>query len=237
MQELELMIKKKWEEKIASGDIETLVEKSINKLLEDAIGDLFKSYGGIGKQIKEALEKGFAFDEQHIDFAHHRNIINAQLQLELNRIASEEFGGKIIDRIQSLMKPLPDVMTPVEFLEKIAEGLREEHSWDNDLLENLRIEVEESDVVKGHDLKVFARKQEGRYGSSQPAINLHFNEEGSLRGRHGVNHSPYYCFHADAFILKAYSQGVLVPGWADFDPDNHEFPLRGYVDLRSVDKN
>lgn len=232
MQELELMIKKKWEEKIASGDIETLVEKSINKLLEDAIGDMFKSYGGIGKQIKETLEKGFAFDESEIDFAHHRNIINAQLSLELNRIVSEEFGGKIIERIQSVMKPLPDVMTPVEFLEKIAEGLREEHSWDNDVLDYLHIEVEENYTVKGHDLKVFVRKQEGRYGSSQPAINLHFSEEGSLRGRHGVDHSPYYCFHADAFILKAYSQGVLVPGWADFDPDHHEFPLRNEDECR-----
>ena len=196
---------------INSGKIEELVTTNIEKAIGSAIETQFRSYGGITKQIEEAINEGLKIDISEIPF----DSYNAQMLVAVRQRLNGMFKGQAYEhfmgQIEKTLNPAPAEMPFGDFLEALAEMMKTDEPWDSDLYECMKVEVTPH--------RSFLEKEDSNdwnveikfSNSSVDELKL-FILDGKIRISHRQCFNPTCIRDAEAYVFKLYGAGNKADG-------------------------
>lgn len=123
--------------------IEKEIDARVSKLLIESIDNALRSYSGVGKMIKEAIEE--ALKVESIDLPSYGSIVTKILRAQIEARCSEIVAGQLAEDMEQLLNLAPKEIK----LSKIADDMREsrdEDGWG----EVITVIVEHSDSVSGY---------------------------------------------------------------------------------------
>lgn len=147
--------------KMTPDFIEKEIDARVNKLLIESIDNALRSYSGVGKMIKDAVEEALKVDS--IDLPAYGGIVTKMLKAQIEARCSELVAGRLADDMEQLLKLAPKEIK----LSAIADDMREsrdEDGWG----EVITVIVEHSNSVSGYkriyldDMEVHERRNSHR---------------------------------------------------------------------------
>ena len=234
MKELQELINAKTKAMSEDGTITALVEKGVERAIESAINDQFRSFGTITKQIEEGFKAGLKIDIDEIDFESY----NEQMLVAVKARVGELFKGAASERFMTemdkILEPAPKEITAQDFVEKVVSFWKTDEPWDADGLDDdATVEWKVSDrasSMKSGSLNMWKQKEQKSYGSlssrSAPADLQLYIIDGEIRISHKQHYNPTCFREHEAYVFKLYAAGTKITGLADFDPDVCDLTLK-----------
>lgn len=100
--DLENSIKNVIQQKLEDGTIETIIAAKLEKGVNDAMDDLFRSYGDVGKVIKDKVKEVMVPAIENHDFSNHLTKLDSILTEIVNSTALAE-NKKLLENFKELM--------------------------------------------------------------------------------------------------------------------------------------
>ena len=186
-QTLEQLLHARISEFTASERPKEIIDQHVEKMFISVIDDAFRSYGDMGKAVKEAIQAAMPGNvSEMVELTRYNNLISNAMKEKWEQSGVE---SDMVRRAHEAIDEAVSEMQVPEFvsLRKLLESFVEKHS--EDAMENgweaPRIEIEESDYVGGH-WRIYFDKDPGesRYSSrsvhqlsNMLAISTRDNEE------------------------------------------------------------
>ncbi|WP_438455394.1 hypothetical protein [Vreelandella venusta] len=151
-QTLEQLLHARISEFTASERPKEIIDQHVEKMFASVIEDAFRSYGDMGKAVKEAIQAAMPGNvSDMVELTRYNNLISNAMKekWEQSGVASDMVrrAHEAIDEAVSEME-VPEFVS----LRKLLESFVEEH--DEEAMENgweaPRIEIEESDILDGY---------------------------------------------------------------------------------------
>jgi hypothetical protein len=100
------------QQKIQSGALEQALSKYADKLIDDCAQDVLRSYGDVGKAVKEALTKAIM---PHIDdltdFPSYHDFVAKRLRMAASEFYDQRLAEVLDKEISEIMSELPEEIT------------------------------------------------------------------------------------------------------------------------------
>lgn len=117
--------------KVIAEKLPALVETKVGKMVDDLLTDVFRSYGDLGKQIKEKIEKKLDINLQQFDMLDYNTMIAGAINNRLVTLVNEQSIKPIMELIDGTVSFLEKKeWTLSEIVEMIKEDAREYYSWE-----------------------------------------------------------------------------------------------------------
>lgn len=151
-QTLEQLLHDRISEFTASERPKEIIDQHVEKMFSSVIEDAFRSYGDMGKAVKEAIQAAMPGNvSDMVELTRYNNLISNAMK---EKWAQSDVSSDMVRRAHEAIDEAVSEMQVPEFvsLRKLLESFVEEHS--EDAMENgweaPRIEIEESEYVDGH---------------------------------------------------------------------------------------
>jgi hypothetical protein len=119
--DLNKFIQSETEDYIQSDDFKNEVKSNVKKMINGQIEDAFRSYGDISKVVSEYIKKEVSIDLNDLPASGIVDIMIETMNNELEIILKNDLKQKVIERVASITKPMPKVITFMEILDLIHE--------------------------------------------------------------------------------------------------------------------
>ncbi|AMO58145.1 hypothetical protein GZ77_20640 [Endozoicomonas montiporae] len=230
MKELQQIINNKIEDMIANGDIKVVIENNIQKAVNEAISNQFRSYGSLTKQLEKELEEGLQISLKDISFETYNQQMLVAVKQKMGAVFASEASSKFMTEMDELLKPAPKEISINELVEVIAESWKTDEPWNSDDLDD-RASVELVDHDWSHNsytLKMWKKKEPSSLYSSRSKISDLdlFISDGKIRISHRHSYNPTCFSEHEAFVFKLYAAGTKLTGLENFDPDECDLTLK-----------
>lgn len=158
--------------------LQETLEARVNKLLDDLLGDLFRSYGDLAKGLKEKVEQELAVDLQRLDFSQYREELLAITQRRVEAAWNEQMKEAVEASLSQILAEPPKELKLSEIVEMMKSD-RMEHRDDGDWPSECTAYVEyDRGVVEGFAM-VFLDPEPDKSGyECSYRIHIHNKEEG-----------------------------------------------------------
>lgn len=112
--------------RLHQGIVEEKLEKAIDVLIKDAVEDVFRSYGDIGKMLKEKLTKSIMPQIETMDDlpTYHEFVMN-RIKLAAQNFYDERLTAIVDAELKNVFTELPEKITLSWLIEKVVEDARE----------------------------------------------------------------------------------------------------------------
>lgn len=227
MEQIQKIVNDKVQAMVDDGSIQNKIEVGIEAAIESAISQQFQSYGGITKQIEDALKDGLKINIKDLPFESYNEqmlvAVKARLGVLFQGAASERFMAEM----DKLLATPPKEMHIREFVETIVGMWKEDIYYDSDGYDEyatVEVETELEHGLSGVTLKMWKKKM-GAYSSNQADIHLYIID-GAIRISHRQSYNTTCFESSEAFIFKLYAAGTIITGIEDFDPDDCDLTLK-----------
>lgn len=215
-----------------SGAIEKMISESVEKSIASAIKESFERYGSITKTIEEAIKAGFKLDPGAIDFDHYNAVMLSAVKQKVMSAFGDDARSRFMQEMDKVLEPAPESIDIHDFVSRIAEMWRENYSEFDEYDECATVEINPAfDFSQDTDKRVSIwnkRKDGGRHFSTDNSSQIElFVCKGKIRISHRMRFNPTCLDEVEAYIFKLYAAGTEITGINDYDPDEHEYPIRG----------
>lgn len=183
--------------------IEKEIDARVGKLLTESIDNALRSYSGVGKMIKDAVEE--ALKVESIDLPTYGSIVTKILKAQIEARCSELVAGRLAEDMEQLLNLAPKEIK----LSTIADDMRESRDSDG-WGEVITVIVDHSDVVAGYkriyldDREVYRR--DDKYKCD---FHLSLDSDGKIFGA-TINGSDLNCTKV---IGRSYGLGQSIRAW------------------------
>lgn len=151
-QTLEQLLHARISDFTASERPKEIIDQHVEKMFASVIEDAFRSYGDMGKAVKEAIQTAMPGDVSNMmELTRYNNLISNAMK---EKWAQADVGSEMIRRTHEAIDEVISDMQMPEFvsLSALLEAFAEHHA--EDAMENgwdaPRIEIEESDSLDGY---------------------------------------------------------------------------------------
>jgi hypothetical protein len=212
---------------LSDGTVEKLIATNVQKAIETAITDNFRSYGGITKQISTAIEEGLKINPSDIDFQSYNEQMLVAVKTKLGNLFAGAASERFLSEIDDVLKPAPESISLKEIVEFIVKDWREDE-FETDGDDEATVETETS-TYGSVSVKLW-KERTSRYGSSSPALEFYLSGAKGEGLRVRINHRHSYnptCFSTtEAFLFKLYAAGTVITDVEDFDAYDCDLTLK-----------
>ncbi|MBT2773801.1 hypothetical protein J7J47_16380 [Halomonas sp. ISL-60] len=167
-QTLEQLLHSRISEFTASDRPKEIIDQHVEKMFTSVVDDAFRSYGDMGKAVKEALQAAIPGNvSDMMELTRYNNLIANAMK---EKWAESGVEADMVRRTHEAIDEVVSEMQMPEFvsLQKLLEAFAEEHAEEamQEGWEAPRIEIEESEYVDGH-CRIYFDKDPGesRYGA------------------------------------------------------------------------
>lgn len=113
-------------ERLASGALEQAITKRVDKLIEETADDLFRSYGEVGKALKEKLSASIMPQIESLeDLPVYHDFVMNRLKLAAQNFYDTRLADVVDAELKEIMTELPEKITMSWLIEKFIESARE----------------------------------------------------------------------------------------------------------------
>lgn len=133
-------------DKVIETKLPELINQKVSKLIDDILGDIFKSYSDTGKAIKEKIEKQLDVSLQKFDLVEYNSMVSKAIASQLNKEIDikpiEELVKNIVGKLEynsitfeDLLEKTKQIALNDQFNDNDTGKLmlevtfREEHNW------------------------------------------------------------------------------------------------------------
>ncbi len=230
MQQIQEIVNSKIKAMIDENIIQKTIEDNVEKAINEAISNQFRSYGAITKQIEDGIEKGLQINLKDMPFEVYNQQMLVAVKTKMSNLFAAEASNKFMTEMDTLLAIAPKEIALTELVEQVAALWKTEEPWDaDDLDEYATVEVEQGKYSrKSYTLKMWKQKESNsRYSShsNSPVIELYIID-GKIRISHNQTYNPTIFHEHEALIFKLYSAGTVITGVDNFDPDNCDLTLK-----------
>lgn len=114
------------EQRIQSGALEQAIGKYVDKLIDDAASDCLKSYGEVGKAIKEQFAKAIMPNLKDIsDLPTYHEYVTNRLKLAVSGFYENKLASVVDEELKDLMSEVPDSITLSWLVKKLVDYCRD----------------------------------------------------------------------------------------------------------------
>lgn len=227
--DLQKVLNAETEKLMASGTIEEMVKKNLEKCVADLVSEQFRRGSPIKKSLEKSLEGALNIDLSEVDLSSMFTFVTDHAKSKLHQIISNEANSKYLEEVDKILKPLPEEMTLESFAEQIIKFWHDDSYEDKDDWSDCATIDLESHDWGGKTIKIYIEESRTYSSSTSKAKEVHIflgekEEEGyhTVKISHKQNYNPTCLREEEAFIFKAYTQQVKLTGFDTFDSDNIE---------------
>lgn len=167
-------------QRIQSGALEQAISKYVDKLIDDAASDCLRSYGDVGKALKEQFSKAIMPKLESIsDLPTYHEYVTNRLKLATQQFYDNRLAAVLDAEFKELMNEIPEQITLSWLVEQIVKDRRddsddyegnitliidaEERSWGGWVSVYIDKEEDTSKRDCGFDLHLSKDKESGKY--------------------------------------------------------------------------
>lgn len=223
MQEIQKIVNAKVQSMVEDGSIQKVVEQGVEKAIEKALNDQFRVYGGISKQLDEALKNGLQINIKDLPFETYNQQMLAAIKQRLGSMFHGAATERFRDEMDKLLAPAPKEMSVKALVEAIVALWKSDEAWGNDDFDAEASVELESHSYGGYTLEMW-KERDSRYGgANRPDVQLYITgggdqEEGmTIRINHKHRYNPTCFSSAEALVFKLYAAGTVITGLSEFD--------------------
>lgn len=230
---IETIVADRLKEMVESGSFKETVEKHLEKCVEGAISDAFRSFGKAGQEIKTAVENALALDASRLSIDEYhlfvRELVGQATRDFLKEGAQERYQTMLAEMFN---KP-PKEITVQQIIDPFLEEWRDDPCA-CDMDETAYLTVKESHGSYFREFKLYNQdpEEKGRF-HSKPDPELEFfiwqrDNRFCVPRRLIYGERPSLSYQQDARIFQMYAaQTVVTDGWT-VDPDDLDLHIRDY---------
>lgn len=112
--------------RIQEGALEKAITENVDRLINDAASDVFKSYGDVGKAIKEQMTKSLMPRLESIDdLPNYSNFVTNRLKLAAQDFHDQKLAKVIDDELKEVFSEIPEEITLKWLVEKMLSHAQE----------------------------------------------------------------------------------------------------------------
>ncbi|WP_322864370.1 hypothetical protein [Aeromonas allosaccharophila] len=112
------------QQKIQSGALEQALSKYADKLIDDCAQDVLRSYGDVGKAVKDALTKAIMPQIDSIaDFPSYHDFVTKRLRMAAQDFYDQRLAEVLDKEIQEIMNELPEEITLSWVLDAVRKSI------------------------------------------------------------------------------------------------------------------
>jgi len=213
-------------QRIQSGAVEQAIIKHVDKLIEDAASDVFRSYGDVGKAIKEQFAKAVMPKLKEIgDIPTYHQFVTQRLKMSVQNFYDNRIAQVIDKEIAELLQEIPEQINLSWFVEKLIISAKE--SRDGDYGGQITLNIEHD----GRWLHIGMDKEEGksRYQCAY-RIDAKKDDDGQCKiyaakiDDDNIGSSkivgPFYNF--EKILMHVYALKGSIVADKGFDPDDYD---------------
>lgn len=214
------------QQRIQSGAVEQAIIKHVDKLIESAAEDVFRSYGDVGKAIKEQFAKAVMPNLREIgDIPTYHQFVTQRLKMSVQNFYDNRIAEVIDKEMSELLEEIPEQITLSWLVEKLVSSAEE--SRDGDYEGRITLNIEHD----GSWLHISMDKEEGR-GRYQCAyrIDARKDDDGQYKiyaakiDNENIGASkivgPFYNF--EKILMHVYALRGSILADKGFDPDDYD---------------
>ncbi len=219
------------QQKIQSGALEIALAKQADKLIEECASDVLRSYGDVGKAVKEAMTKAITPNLNDLaDFPKYHNFVMNRLRIAAQSFCDQRLTDVLDKELADIIAGLPEQITLSSLLNMVAENIRENSSLGDHYDEQMTLIIENSSYGGRH---IYIGKQSGkeRYNCE---YQVSINDDGGIYSmkidgsdaKHSKFAGPFYRF--ERLMMNLYAmRGKLLLDCGD-DPYSYDLIIESY---------
>lgn len=114
------------QQRIQSGALEQAITKYVDKLIDDAASDVFKSYGDVGKAMKEQFAKAIMPQLNDLgEIPTYHQFVSTRLKIAVQNFYDNRIAQVIDGEMKSLLEEIPEQLNLSWFVEKLLKSAQE----------------------------------------------------------------------------------------------------------------
>ncbi len=219
------------QQKIQSGALEIALAKQADKLIEDCASDVLRSYGDVGKAVKEAMTKAMMPNLDDLaDFPKYHDFVMKRLRIAAQSFCDQRLTEVLDKELADIMATLPEQITLSSLLKIVADSIREHSDPGDHCDEQMTLIIENSSYGYRH---IFIGKESGKT-KHDCEYRVDIDEDGAIYsmridGSEMKNckfAGPFYNF--ERLMMNLYAmKGKLVLDYGD-DPYSYDLIIESY---------
>lgn len=225
-------------EAIASGKVASMIEKQIEKMVADCLEQALRSYGKLGNQFTEVIEK--SIDLSGIDIATYNARVRSRVRELVDKSidkSAEALASVVASEVLCEVKPEIKLSEVIESIKQVlVESAAEDScSCDSDRPDELILRIKsESGLTAGyHDIGILTK--DGKYSCDKEGVSFRVNKEnrvwsvsllGKGRDRSWMDCGPFE--YVEKVLWQLMGQGSILIFDKGSDEDCHDYDLEIY---------
>lgn len=138
------------QQRIQSGALEQALGKYADKLIDDCAQDVLRSYGDVGKAVKDALTKAIMPQIDSIaDFPCYHDFVTKRLRMAATEFYDQRLAEVLDKEIQEIMNELPEEITLSWLIDVVRKSITQYGEGDH-VDEEMTLIIEESSYGYRH---------------------------------------------------------------------------------------
>lgn len=220
------------QQKIQSGALEQALSKYADKLIDDCAQDVLRSYGDVGKAVKDALTKAIMPQIDSIaDFPSYHDFVTKRLRMAAQDFYDQRLAEVLDKEIQEIMNELPEEITLSWVLDAVRKSITGYGDGDH-VDEEMTLIIEETTYGYHH---IYIGKEAGMEKHSCE-YHISIDKEGCIYSmkidsadvKHKKCAGPFY--GADRKLMAAYAMKSKVNLDQGEYPHNYDLVIEHYDD-------
>lgn len=139
------------QQKIQSGALEVALGKQADKLIEECASDVLRSYGDVGKAVKEAMTKAITPNLDDLaDFPKYHDFVMKRLRIAAQSFCDQRLADVLDKELAEIMAELPEQISLSSLLKMVADGIREHSDPGDHYDEEMTLIIENSSFGYRH---------------------------------------------------------------------------------------
>ena len=148
------------QQKIQSGALEVALWKQADKLIEECASDVLRSYGDVGKAVKEAMTKAITPNLDDLaDFPKYHDFVMKRLRIAAQSFCDQRLADVLDKELAEIMAKLPEQISLSSLLKMVADGIREHSDPGDHCDEQMTLIIENTSYGYRH---IFIGKESGK---------------------------------------------------------------------------
>jgi hypothetical protein len=148
------------QQKIQSGALEIALAKQADKLIEECASDVLRSYGDVGKAVKEAMTKAITPNLDDLaDFPKYHDFVMKRLRIAAQCFCDQRLTEVLDKELAAILAELPEQITLSSLLKMVADGIREHSDPGDHYDEQMTLIIENTSFGYRH---IFIGKESGK---------------------------------------------------------------------------
>ncbi|PKF60645.1 hypothetical protein CW745_14030 [Psychromonas sp. psych-6C06] len=116
-------------QKLENGAVEEVITNKVDSFINECVSDAFRSYGDIGKSIKDAITQSITPNLKELGyFPSYHHFVMKSIKARVEKFQDEKLQHIVDKELEEIFKELPEQITLSWVLDKIKEDIKEDDS-------------------------------------------------------------------------------------------------------------